>query len=84
MVIGGFAANISAMLMDDELDRRVPGRARDSFMHWRGVQSFSEYRNSCPDGKLHIFALAGLAVAAVGMIALVILGLTSTASPTVE
>jgi hypothetical protein len=68
VVTGGFASNIFGMLMNEELDRKRPGPARDSFTHWRSVRSFREYRNSCPDGKLHIYAMASYALAALGFI----------------
>src|SRR5262245_28975345 len=70
IMIGLFVANIFAMLMEDELDRRIPGRVGDSFSHWRKVRSFSEYRTVCPAGKLHIYSLTAFVIAMTGFVGL--------------
>ena len=45
---------------------------------------YREYRDVCPNGKLHVYMLASLAVAMIGMIGLLILGVISLASPGIE
>jgi len=69
IVISSFAGNILAMLMQDEIDRRIPGPARDSFTRWN-ICSFSEYHKKCPDGKLHIYSIGAFGVMIIGFVVL--------------
>jgi hypothetical protein len=86
LVIGAFVANMFQLLMTEEIDRKKPELNLYSFGFKRlSVFGFHrEYRNACPNGKLHVYMLVSLAVAMVGMIAFVILGLITLASPGIE
>ena len=55
--------------MQDEVDHKILGRARDSFSYW-SIRSFSEYRTKCPDGKLHIYSLGAFGVMIIGFVVL--------------
>ena len=54
------------------------------FGRLRSFFGYREYRDVCPNGKLHVYMLASLAVAMIGMIGLLILGVISLASPGIE
>lgn len=90
MVIGMVAANVSWLLMMEEVDNRKPDLNLYSFFssfnrRWdRRSEICRQYRSLCPNGKLHIYERACLAIAMVGMITLVILGLIQLASPGIE
>jgi hypothetical protein len=86
-LIGMFVANMFRLLMTEEIDHKRPELNLYStlgFRHLRSLFGYREYRDACPNGKLHIYLLASLAVAMVGMIALVVLSLISLASPRIE
>jgi len=71
VVTGGFLGTIFSMLTIEEVGRRRQDSSLDSsfpFMRWASLQTFREYRNSCPNGKLHIYTLASYALAAIGFI----------------
>jgi hypothetical protein len=72
-VIGLFLANMFSLLMNTELYERNQDTNFDRF-HTRLdlFQNSHEYRDSCPDGKLHIYSLAGFALAMIGVIGLAI------------
>src|SRR5437762_335833 len=86
MVFGGLAGNVFGLLIMEEVDRSKPDLNVYSFFssfnrRWdRGFKFFREYRSLCPKGKLHIYEMACFAVAIVGLISLVILGLISLAA----
>jgi hypothetical protein len=70
-VTGLFVGTAFSLLMIEELDRRKQDSLLDSkFMFTRRatLRTFREYRNSCPNGKLHRYALAGYAFAIAGLI----------------
>ena len=86
-VIGGFVANMCQLLMTEGIDRKKPELNLYSIFGFGRLKRFlgyREYRDACPNGKLHVYMLASLAIAMVGMIALVILALISLASPRIE
>jgi hypothetical protein len=80
MVIGSFLANMFSLLMSTELYERNQDRNFDRFtragwpspMRRLPFQDFREYRDSFPNGKLHIYSLAGFALAMIGLIGLAI------------
>lgn len=77
VVIGAFLGNIFSLLMIEELDRRKPASSlysRFGFTRWANLETFREYRNACPDGKLHIYELAAFALAMTGVVGLVSVG----------
>ena len=86
MMVGSFVGNAFGLLMKEEVDRRKPELNIYSLFsginrRWdREFEIFRQYRSLCPDGKLHIYGLVCGAVAAVGLISLVILGLISLAT----
>ena len=90
MVIGAFAGSVFWLLMMEEVDHRKPDLNLYSFFssfnrRWdRRLEVFRQYRSLCPNGKLHICERACLAMALLGMITLVILGLIRLASPGIE
>ena len=87
MVIGSFVANMFNLLMIEEIDRKKPELNLYSIFGFGRLRSFfgyREYRDVCPNGKLHVYMLASLAVAMIGMIGLLILGVISLASPGIE
>ena len=83
-VIGGFVGHMFRLLMTEEIDRKRPELNLYSIFGFRHLKSpfgYREYRDACPNGKLHVYMLASLAFALVGMIALAILALMSLAAP---
>jgi hypothetical protein len=90
MVIGQFVGVVFGLLMMEEVDRGKPELNLYSLFgslnrRWlRGFELIREYRGLCPEGKLHIYELACLAIAAIGWITLVILGVISIASHRIE
>jgi hypothetical protein len=63
------------MLTIEEVRRRRQDRNLDSsfpFMRWANLQTLREYRNSCPNGKLHIYTLISYALAVIGFIGLAV------------
>jgi hypothetical protein len=79
-MIGSFLANMFGLLMAEELYRRNQDTNFDRFTHtgWQWplrrlpFQNFREYRDSCPNRKLHIYLLASVALAMIGFIGLAI------------
>ena len=90
MLVAMFVGNTFWLLMTEEVDHRKPDLDVYSFFsrfnrRWdRRLEIFRQYRTLCPNGKLHIYERACLAIAMVGMITLVILGLIHLASPGIE
>src|ERR1044071_7150835 len=77
MVTGGFLGCIFWLLMIEEFDRRKPENnvySGSGLTRWGSLNTFSEYRNSVPDGKLHVYAQAAFALAMVGMASLIAAG----------
>jgi len=75
VVTGGFLGTIFSMLTIEEVRRRRQDSNLNSsfpFMRWANLQTLREYRNSCPNGKLHIYTLISYALAAIGFIGFVI------------
>jgi hypothetical protein len=71
VVTGGFLGTMFSMLTIEEVDRKREYSSLDSsfpFVRWANLQTLREYRNSCPNGKLHIYTLACYALAAIGFI----------------
>src|SRR5262245_37666752 len=86
-MIGQFLTNIFGMLMIVEIDREHPERnlfELFGFRRLRGFYGYREYREFCPKGKLHIYALACFAIASVAMIALIVLVFSGLASAGIE
>jgi hypothetical protein len=73
IAVGLFFANVASLLMIAELDRTRDERSLDAkfaFTRRAGLPEFREYRKTYPAGKLHIYTLAGLALAIIGFIGL--------------
>ena len=68
---GIFLGNIFTMMMIGEINRkRQEGNLISyfGFTPLKSVQILREYRSSYPDGKLHIYSLAAVALMIIGMI----------------
>jgi hypothetical protein len=59
------------MLNIEEVGRRRQDSSFDSsfpYMRWASLKTFREYRNSCPNWKIHIYTWASYALAGLGFI----------------
>lgn len=86
ILIALFLGNMFSMLMIEELDRRRQDSSLDSnfgFTRRVGFHTFRGYRNSCPNGKLHIYALAAFALAIIALIGLLVFVLIAHQAPVV-
>jgi hypothetical protein len=72
---GLFLANILLTMMIGEINRKRQDGSLVSYVGFtfpKMLRIFSEYRTSYPNGKLHIYALAALAFAIIGLASLAV------------
>ena len=71
VLTGLFVANMFLTMMIGEINRK---RHEGSLVSYLGfsfpkiLRIFHEYRGACPEGKMHVFALAAFTVALLGLI----------------
>jgi hypothetical protein len=71
VVTGGLLGIIFSMFTIEQVECGRQVRSTDSsfpFLRWASLQTLREYRNSCPNGKLHIYTLAAYGLSAIGFI----------------
>jgi len=68
---GVVLGNMFTVMMIGEVNRKRPDRDQVSYFGWtlpKMVRVLGEYRRSYPDGKVHIYMWASVALMAIGMI----------------